>query len=331
MATVGGQDRTKRFPSAFPGLLRDEAKVVGWIAELTRQPEASVRARLREESLHPGTEVARGSMRAGVEPYVWSEALSRFYERSDAFLYELAVWNANLIKCRMRRWVGRCLEDYCGGEGDVLSYGDGLGFDSAYLALAGYNVTYLDVPGYTESFARRVFAESCTGRSIVVLNEVGRLDRQAYDVVLCLDVLEHVPDPSALVRMLVEALRPGGLFVVHAPFYMIHPTNPTHLKANRRHSGSLSLYRSHGLRLVTGQFGWNPLVWEKAGGSLPPRRAARLRVLGLRVAGLYLAMGRFSNLPFGWVDSYRRRHNRWLTGDRGSIRSDGEDRSGVAS
>jgi len=34
--------------------------------------------------------------------------------------------------------------------------------------------------------------------------------------------------------------------------------------------------------------------------------------LGLRLAGLYLALGRLSILPFWWVDFYRRKQNRWF-------------------
>jgi SAM-dependent methyltransferase len=269
-----------------------------------------VQARLREENANPGANVAHAFKKAGLEPYVWSEAMARFYEQSDAFLYELVVWNANKLKCRMRWWVARYLADYAQGMCKVLCIGDGLGFDSAYLAQIGHNVTYYEVPGYTESFAGKVFAEQRAGIPITVLTDTGQIPRESYDVVVCLDVLEHVPDPTGFVRTLAGYLRPGGLFIVHAPFYMIHPSNPTHLKANRRYSGSISLYRRHNLRLLDGQTGWNPLVFEKIPGSSPNHPTFRLKILALRLAGLYLSLGRFSVMPFWWVDSYRRKHNR---------------------
>lgn len=39
----------------------------------------------------------------------------------------------------------------------------------------------------------------------------------AFDLALCVDVLEHIEDDRAALRHLAEALRPGGALVVHTP------------------------------------------------------------------------------------------------------------------
>ena len=299
-----------KLPSTLPEQLRNQEKIVSWIAELTRQPQALVRLRLREEFDNPGINVARAFQQAGLESYVWNDGLARFYEQTDAFLYELVIWNRNKLKRRMRRWTAKHLT---GGEKralDILSIGDGLGFDSAYLAQVGHRVTYFEVPGYAESFARKVFAEC--GKEVTVRTKQSDIPLAVYDAVLCLDVLEHVPAPSELVEMIVGYLRPGGRLVVHAPFYWIAPSNPTHLKANRRYSGSLSLYEKHNLRLVDGEIGWNPIVLQKVVNGCPTRLRLSLKLLALRAAGCYLALGRFSTLPFWWVDFYRRKKNQWF-------------------
>lgn len=290
--------------------LPDQEKIVSWIVELTRQPEAPVRSRLREEFDNPGTNVARAFRETGLERYVWNDRLARFYEQTDAFLYELVIWNRNKLKRRMRRWVAKHLANSEKRTLDVLSIGDGLGLDSAYLARAGHRVTYFEVPGYTESFARKVFVEC--GQDVTVLTEQSDIPLGAYDAVVCLDVLEHIPDPPRFVEVIAGYLRPGGRLIVHPPFYMIHPSNPTHLKANRRYSGSLSLYEKHNLRLVDGEPGWNPIVLQKAGSGSARRLRFTPKLLGLRLTGWYLALGRFSMLPFWWVDFYRRRRNRWF-------------------
>lgn len=297
-----------KLPSALPEQLRDEGKIVSWIAELTGQPETSVRTRLREEFENPGTNVGRAFGETGLEQYVWSDGLARFYEQTDAFLYELVIWNRNKLKLRMRRWIGKYLTKVKEEGLDVLSIGDGLGFDSAYLAQAGHRVTYFEVPGYTESFARKVFAEC--GQDITVLTDQSQIATGAFEAVICLDVLEHVPYPPGYVEVIAGYLRPGGHLIVHKPFYMIHPSNPTHLKANRKHSGSLSLYTRHNLRLVDGKSGWNPIALQKTSGDSPSRFSAK--ILRLKAIGLYLALGRFSMVPFWWVDRFRRRHNRWF-------------------
>jgi SAM-dependent methyltransferase len=290
--------------------LPDQEKIVSWIAELTGQSEASVQSRLREEFDSPGTNVGRAFRETGLEPYVWNDGLARFYEQTDAFLYELVIWNRNKLKRRMRRWVAKHLVNGEKRTLDVLSIGDGLGFDSAHLARAGHRVTYFEVPGYTESFARKVFAE-CR-QDVIVLTEQSHIPLHAYDAVVCLDVLEHVPDPPEFVEVIADYLRPGGRLIVHAPFYMIHPSNPTHLKANRRYSGSLSLYKKYNLKLVDGEPGWNPIVLKKTGAGSAIRLRFTPKLFGLRLIGRYLALGRFSTLPFWWVDFYRRRRNRWF-------------------
>jgi SAM-dependent methyltransferase len=177
----------------------------------------------------------------------------------------------------------------------VLSIGDGLGFDSLELARAGHDVTYYELPGRTEAFARRLFAE--TGAAVEVIIDLGLSGDEAFDAVVCLDVLEHAPDPLAVVGDVVRRLRPGGLALFSAPFFVILPWYPTHLKTNRRYSGSLALYHAHGLRLVDGSLTWAPLVLQK------PDASGRVSVNWLKVpiivlvTGFFLALGRW----FSWL------------------------------
>ena len=299
-----------KLPSTLSEPLRNREKIISWIAELTEQPEASVQSRLREEFDNPGINVSRAFGQAGLEPYVWNDGLVRFYKQTDAFLYELVIWNRNKLKRRMRRWVAKHLANSQGRTLSVLSIGDGLGFDSVYLAQAGYRVTYFEVQGYAESFAQKLFVECA--EDITLLTKQGDIPLGAYDAVVCLDVLEHIPDPPEFVRAIAGYLRPGGRLIVHAPFYMIHHSTPTHLKANRRYSGTLALYEKHNLRLVDGVPGWNPIVLREMANGMPWRLRFSPKLLGIRLAGLYLALGRFSSLPFWWVDSFRRRRNQWF-------------------
>ena len=65
-----------------------------------------------------------------------------------------------------------------------------------------------------------------------------------FDVVLCLQVLEHVPDPAAAVRELRRVVRPGGrvLASTHG-VYPFHP-NPNDLW-RWTHTGLEHLFRTH--------------------------------------------------------------------------------------
>jgi SAM-dependent methyltransferase len=55
------------------------------------------------------------------------------------------------------------------------------------------------------------------------------VDEASFDLVLCLQVLEHVPDPAAAVRELHRVVRPGGLVLLSTHgVYPFHP-NPDDL------------------------------------------------------------------------------------------------------
>ncbi len=296
--------------ATFSECLRDQDTIVGWINEVTGRAEADVRRRLRAEFRSPGSTVTCALRESGVERYVWSDALARFYERTDAFLYELVIWNLNRIKGWMRRAVARHLNRENGRGLDVLNIGDGLGFDSVYLAQAGHRMTYFELPGCTEAFARRVFADGAPAVSVVT--DPAHLTAGRYDAVVCLDVLEHVPDPPAFVKTIADYLRPGGRLIVNAPFMVIHPTTATHLKSNRKYSGCLKLYERHGFRLIDGEIGWNPIVLRKVGSDQRDGSLMSPKLLALRVAGCVLAMGRAPILPLDLADGFRRLLGQWF-------------------
>ena len=132
-----------------------------------------------------------------------------------------------------------------------------------------------------------------------------------YDVVICLDVLEHIPNPPKYVKKLTNYLRQGGRLIVHSPFYMIHPNYPTHLKDNRQYSGRLALYTKNNLALVDGEITWNPIVFEKIEENKIYRHF-NLKIFCLIIASCYLSIGRFSSKPFWWVDSFRRKRTKWF-------------------
>lgn len=54
------------------------------------------------------------------------------------------------------------------------------------------------------------------------------VESASFDAVMCIEVLEHVPDPTAAVRELVRVLRPGGTLVITAPFASLTHFAPYH-------------------------------------------------------------------------------------------------------
>ena len=95
---------------------------------------------------------------------------------------------------------------------NVLDVGCGGGILSEALHDAGANVTGIDAAGPGIEIAR-IHAEN--NKKLITYIESTAEDLfeksdERYDVVACLEVLEHVPDPKLLVKTCVELLNPGG-------------------------------------------------------------------------------------------------------------------------
>ena len=291
--------------------LRNVQQMASLISEVTGEPAERVIDALEYERHHPGRTVANEFRKRGGPRYQWGPHLDAFYSSTNAFLYELAVWNRNFLKATMRRWTSRHMARQ-GRPLDVLGIGDGLGFDCLHLARRKHRVTYFELPGTSEQFARKLFQRN--GQDIPILTDPASIPRESFDALICFDVLEHVPDPVSMVNTLSSYLRPGGLLYVSAPFYMILPWYPTHLRANRRFSGDLNLYRQAGLRLVSGRLTWYPIVLRKPGAAPPPPERT---ILGLRLTGALQMMGRVAAWPFIPIHFLRWTGNRRFDGRPG--------------
>jgi 2-polyprenyl-3-methyl-5-hydroxy-6-metoxy-1,4-benzoquinol methylase len=152
-------------------------------------------------------------------------ALIRFYNQSDTELFELLEWHAG-DPIHYRALVVRDLA--LGRRGrSYLDYGSGIGSDALVFADAGFDVTLADVSDCLLAFA----AWRCRRRGFAVSTIDLKRDAPpaaAFDVVVCFDVLEHIPKPRRVVRVIERAMRPDGLLVIHAPF-ADDPEHPMHV------------------------------------------------------------------------------------------------------
>jgi len=285
--------------------------MAGLISEVTGIPVEEVNQRLENENRNIGSSVKAAFKEAvkthGAQRFVYNEAMERFYEKTDSFLYELAVWNLNGLKQDMGAWCCDWITRRLGSS-RVLSIGDGMGFECLRIAEAGHDVTYFEVPGYCAEFANLLFKRKRA--EVHQITDPEKIPSREFDAIICLDVLEHIPDPPSFVEMLKSYLRPGGVFIVHAPFYMIHPNYPTHVAASRKFSGSLKLYTDAGFRVLDGRLLWNPVVLQAPGG-----KRLSSSVLGkfrLMLGKPYLMTGRESVKPFRIIHKIKRKHQHWF-------------------
>lgn len=94
----------------------------------------------------------------------------------------------------------------------VLDVGCGGGILSESMASAGAHVTGLDMGGEPLQVARLHALES--GVSVEYVQETveahADAHAQQYDVVTCMEMLEHVPDPASVVAACARLVKPGG-------------------------------------------------------------------------------------------------------------------------
>jgi SAM-dependent methyltransferase len=162
------------------------------------------------------------------------------------------------------------------GPRAVLDVGAGDGYLARALmdALpAGGEVVCLD-PFYTDDDLGRFAAEPRAGLSFVRAAPARR-----FDVILLLDVIEHVADDRAFLGDFVARLAPGGLVLVSVPAWQpLFSAHDTALKHYRRYSPAAcrALLEAAGLATVQGGGLFHSL--------LAPRL---LEVGGEKVAGLF--------------------------------------------
>ena len=98
----------------------------------------------------------------------------------------------------------------------VLDVGCGAGLLCEPLARLGGDVTGVDAA--PENVAAAAHHADGSGLDIrYIAGEVGTLDIGTFDLVTCLEVIEHVADKAAFVAALAARLPPGGLMVLSTP------------------------------------------------------------------------------------------------------------------
>lgn len=111
----------------------------------------------------------------------------------------------------------------------IADIGCGGGILSESLAKAGAEVTGIDMNEAAIQVAKLHLLESKTNVNYECLTAEALAKREPaqYDVITCLEMLEHVPDPEAIVKACAQLLKPGG----HVFFSTLNRTPKAYLFA----------------------------------------------------------------------------------------------------
>ncbi|MDR4517975.1 MAG: bifunctional 2-polyprenyl-6-hydroxyphenol methylase/3-demethylubiquinol 3-O-methyltransferase UbiG [Nitrosomonas sp.] len=105
------------------------------------------------------------------------------------------------------------IEKLAGLEGKtVLDVGCGGGILSEGMASRGATVTGIDLSDKALKVAKLHLLES--GQQVeyrkITTESLAKEQPQHYDVVTCMEMLEHVPDPMSIIRSCAKLAKPGG-------------------------------------------------------------------------------------------------------------------------
>lgn len=232
-------DRTSiPLPMSFDEIVRE-------IVRFTDIPQDEVERRVWSQALEPGSNVREDVRRFDVTPHQHDENMDRLYRDGTGFIFETMVFWAKPMR---NPWTHDALERirlYAKRAGrkaeevEILILGDGAGNDSLFLAAHGFRVHYFDVPGSrTYDFAMRRFEHyGLLGDRIHPVVDYASCLLREYDVVVCFEVLEHLPDPMRAIREIGMMLRPQGMALITEDFGDLTEHLPTHLRVSAHLKG----------------------------------------------------------------------------------------------
>jgi 2-polyprenyl-3-methyl-5-hydroxy-6-metoxy-1,4-benzoquinol methylase len=167
---------------------------------------------------------------------------------------------------RCVHWL-RTLVAYRPPPARILEIGSAHGAFVALLQVAGYDATGLELSPWVVDFARSTFGVDMLLGPV----ESQSLDDGTFDVVVCNDLLEHLPDPAGTIGHCVRLLRPDGVLVLQTPRYPLGRSHTELLRDNdlfletigpRMAAEHIYLFSEASVRELLGRFGLNEVQFE---------------------------------------------------------------------
>jgi cyclopropane fatty-acyl-phospholipid synthase-like methyltransferase len=157
---------------------------------------------------------------AGLHPGAFTKNdAGDFYEEKvgDAHLIDLASWHLNSSSYIADTL--RLQEKFAHGK--VLDFGGGIGthaLASSFLPDVEH-VWFVDLNPQNRNFVEQRAKQLGIEDQISVHRDLESTSNVKFDSIICLDVLEHLPDPSNQLEIFLEKLSPDGVALMNWYFY----------------------------------------------------------------------------------------------------------------
>ncbi len=137
------------------------------------------------------------------------QTVERYYEDSEATLYELAYWHTLEWDSSPLAYVTALQFAQQHGCRTHLDFGAGIGSGGILFARHGFQVTLTDISSPLLRFSEWRFGRRGLPAHFIDLKS-HPLPRCAFDIVTAMDVFEHLFDPVNAAEEICASLKPGG-------------------------------------------------------------------------------------------------------------------------
>jgi len=188
-----------------------------------------------------------------------------FYRDTGSYLFDLVQYNYE--NPYYARWT-EDLFNFCAGlknekgELKILDFGGGIGSQIISLSkLKAAKLSYADIAGKTFEYATWRLNRRHIDIDMIDASKEDFLEDRMYDVVITLDVVEHLLDPEATVRYLVKHIKPDGYLAVVTSFVDNNGEAGWHLNADRYTDEAFyNFIKSLGMEMLNNEY---PRIFQK--------------------------------------------------------------------
>jgi 2-polyprenyl-3-methyl-5-hydroxy-6-metoxy-1,4-benzoquinol methylase len=191
-------------------------------------------------------------------------SIESFYE-TKTHIYDLMNWHTLRDDSGPLAYVVALQIARAHSVRSCLDFGSGVGSGGLLFYRSGIVTTLADISTTLLDFARWRFELRRLPARFVDLKDVP-LPESSFEMILAMDVFEHLVDPVEVVQRLWRAMKPGGLLFarIHAA---IDPSHPQHIVedfgptfARMEELGLVERWRDRAL--------WGHLLFQKCGSQI---------------------------------------------------------------
>lgn len=164
------------------------------------------------------------------------EEIALYYQTTPSLVHQLVFANYGIPH---ELELIRKTQVFFEGAGSVLDLGGGIG--SFLLGLGVKERVHADFSGFVFEYAKWRYSRESNSELVRMVELPALYFKQAsmlevlgqFDGVICTEVIEHAPDPKAVVAFLSELVKPGGKLVATVSFDDVDGTVPQHLNVGK--------------------------------------------------------------------------------------------------